>query len=123
MDLQGRVKSRLDRIFRDLVLAKYPTIFKSNERLEMSGATLAYVVSEMQQYSLLDSSVDVKGVAYEVVGSNLRGDRGEFFTPRNACHMAVKMINPQAGEIILDPPAGRGNGLPRDGHESRTGDD
>ena len=112
MDLQGRVKARLDRIFRDLVLAKYPTIFKSNERLEMSGATLAYVVSEMQQYSLLDSSVDVKGVAYEeVVGSNLRGDRGEFFTPRNACRMAVKMINPQAGEIVLDPACGTGGFL------------
>ena len=104
MDLQGRVKARLDRIFRDRVLAKYPTIFKSNERLEMNGATLAYVVSEMQQYSLLDSPVDVKGVAYEEgVGSNLRGDRGEFFTPRNACRMAVKMVNPQAGEVILDP--------------------
>lgn len=112
MDLQGRVKSRLDRIFRDRVLAKYPTIFKSNERLEMNGATLAYVVSEMQQYSLLDSAVDVKGVAYEeVVGSNLRGDRGEFFTPRNACRMAVKMINPQAGEIVLDPACGTGGFL------------
>lgn len=112
MDLQGRVKARLDRIFRDRVLAKYPTIFKSNERLEMNGATLAYVVSEMQQYSLLDSPVDVKGVAYEeVVGSNLRGDRGEFFTPRNACRMAVKMINPQAGETILDPACGTGGFL------------
>ncbi|MBW8365405.1 MAG: N-6 DNA methylase [Rhizobium sp.] len=112
MDLQGRVKSRLDRIFRDLVLKKYPTIFKDNERLEMSGATLAYVVSEMQQYSLLDSSVDVKGVAYEeVVGSNLRGDRGEFFTPRNACRMAVKMINPQPGELVLDPSCGTGGFL------------
>lgn len=112
MDLQGRVKSRLDRVFRDRVLAKYPTIFKSNERLEMSGATLAYVVSEMQQYSLLDSSVDVKGIAYEeVVGSNLRGDRGEFFTPRNACRMAVKMVNPQPGEVILDPSCGTGGFL------------
>lgn len=112
MDLQGRVKTRLDRIFRDRVLSKYPTIFKSNERLEMNGSTLAYVVSEMQQYSLLDSPVDVKGVAYEeVVGSNLRGDRGEFFTPRNACRMAVKMINPQAGEVILDPACGTGGFL------------
>ncbi len=112
MDLQGRVKSRLDRIFRDRVLGKYPTIFKANEQLEMSGSTLAYVVSEMQQYSLLDSPVDVKGVAYEeVVGSNLRGDRGEFFTPRNACRMAVQMINPQPGEVILDPSCGTGGFL------------
>lgn len=112
MDLQGRVKVRLDKIFRDRVLTKYPTIFKPNERLEMNGSTLAYVVSEMQQYSLLDSSVDVKGIAYEeVVGSNLRGDRGEFFTPRNACRMAVRMLNPQPGELVLDPSCGTGGFL------------
>jgi type I restriction enzyme M protein len=112
MDLQGRVKVRLDRVFRELVIEKYKTIFRSNERLEMNGATLAYVVSELQQYSLLDSSVDVKGVAYEeIVGSNLRGDRGEFFTPRNACRMAVRMIHPQAHEIVLDPACGTGGFL------------
>lgn len=112
MDLQARVKTRLERIFKDRVLMKYPTIFKTNERLEMNGATLAYVVSEMQQYSLLNSSVDVKGVAYEeVVGSNLRGDRGEFFTPRNACRMAVRMINPQQNELVLDPACGTGGFL------------
>jgi len=111
-DLQARVKSRLDKIFKDRVIAKYPTIFKANEQSEMNGATLAYVVSEMQQYSLLDSSVDVKGIAYEeVVGSNLRGDRGEFFTPRNACRMAVKMISPQPNEVVLDPSCGTGGFL------------
>ncbi|MDX6519633.1 MAG: type restriction enzyme protein, partial [Gaiellales bacterium] len=65
----------------------------------MRANTLAYVVSQLQSFSLLGSPVDVKGVAYEeVVGSNLRGDRGEFFTPRNACRMAVAMLNPQPGE-------------------------
>ena len=112
MSLQTRVKSRLDKLFAESVLEKYPTIFKKNERLEMKPAVLAYVVSELQQYSLLDSSVDVKGVAYEeVVGSNLRGDRGEFFTPRNACRMAVKMLNPQPNERILDPACGTGGFL------------
>lgn len=112
LDLQARVKARLDRIFRERVIEKFPTIFESNERLKMNGATLAYVVSELQQYSLLDSSVDVKGVAYEeIVGSNLRGDRGEFFTPRNACRMAVRMINPQPNEIVLDPACGTGGFL------------
>jgi type I restriction enzyme M protein len=112
MTLQGRVKARLEKVFRDLVVKKYPTIFEQNDRLEMKGAVLAYVVSELQQYSLLDSSVDVKGVAYEeIVGSNLRGDRGEFFTPRNACRMAVKMINPQPHELVLDPACGTGGFL------------
>ncbi len=56
--------------------------------------------------------MDVKGVAYEeIVGSNLRGDRGEFFTPRNACRMAVAMLNPQPGEKLLDPCCGTGGFL------------
>ena len=51
-------------------------------------------------------------MAYEeIVGSNLRGDRGEFFTPRNACRMAVTMLNPQPGERILDPACGTGGFL------------
>ena len=41
----------------------------------------------------MDTKTDVKGDAYEeLVGENLRGDRGEYFTPRNVCDMAVKMV-------------------------------
>ncbi|WP_218187272.1 class I SAM-dependent DNA methyltransferase [Pseudomonas sp. CF150] len=73
---------------------------------------LAYIVSQLQMYSLLESDVDVKGHAYEeIVGSNLRGDRGEFFTPRNICEMAVKMLDPVEGLTILDPACGTGGFL------------
>jgi type I restriction enzyme M protein len=54
----------------------------------------------------------VKGVAYEeIVGSNLRGDRGEFFTPRNACRMAAAMLDPEPDARILDPACGTGGFL------------
>src|SRR3546814_6246269 len=63
-------------------------------------------------YSLLSSDVDVKGKAYEeVVGSNLRGDRGEFFTPRNVCQMMVQMIDPSENYVILDTACGTGGFL------------
>lgn len=79
MDGQTRVKARLQRLFSEHVVIKYPTIFPTNDELGMLPSVIAYVVSELQQYSLLNSPVDVKGIAYEeVVGSNLRGDRGEF---------------------------------------------
>jgi type I restriction enzyme M protein len=72
----------------------------------------AFVVSQLQGFSLLGSPVDVKGVAYEeIVGANLRGDRGEFFTPRNACHAAVTMLDPRPGLRILDPACGTGGFL------------
>ncbi len=63
-------------------------------------------------YSLLESDIDVKGRAYEeIVGSNLRGDRGEFFTPRNICKMAIEMLDPGEKQFVLDPACGTGGFL------------
>lgn len=107
-------KQRIQKILTDKVVKKYPAIFKTPEAqtIELRPDVAAYVVAQIQSYSLLRSPVDVKGVAYEeIVGSNLRGDRGEFFTPRNACRMAVAMLNPQPGERLLDPACGTGGFL------------
>ncbi len=63
----------------------------------------------MQKYSLLNTRIDIKGKAYEeIVGANLRGDRGEFFTPRNVMNMVVEMINPTIDEKVLDSSCGTG---------------
>ncbi len=107
-------KTRLQKLFEEKVVKKYPSIFTTPEsqKIVLKANVVAYVVSQLQGYSLLASPVDVKGVAYEeVVGSNLRGDRGEFFTPRNACRMAVTMINPQPSERLFDPACGTGGFL------------
>ena len=106
--LNGRLKAkkRLDKLFDDLK-TDYPTIFRPNDAIELNPEVLAYIVSQLQMYSLLESDIDVKGRAYEeIVGSNLRGDRGEFFTPRNICQMAVAMLDPSEGDLIVDPACG-----------------
>ena len=73
---------------------------------------MAYIVSELQKYSLLNTNIDIKGKAYEeIVGANLRGDRGEFFTPRNVMKMVVEMIDPQIDEKVLDSSCGTGGFL------------
>jgi type I restriction enzyme M protein len=106
-----RSKKRIDALFK-AVKADYPQIFKAQEDIELSPVVLAYIVSQLQMFALLDSDVDVKGKAYEeIVGSNLRGDRGEFFTPRNICSMMVSMLDPSDSDIILDPACGTGGFL------------
>ena len=77
----------------DEVRQRYPYIFEPGDAVKLNRRVLAYIVSEMQRYTLLGTNTDVKGAAYEeLVGENLRGDRGEFFTPRNVCDMAVRMV-------------------------------
>ncbi len=106
-----KVKSRIDRLFA-AVKAEYESIFKPSEVIELTPTVLSYLVTQLQMYSLLESDIDVKGRAYEeIVGANLRGDRGEFFTPRNICRMAVEMVNPNEKQLILDPACGTGGFL------------
>ncbi|WP_243050845.1 N-6 DNA methylase [Dyella sp. RRB7] len=108
---QLKVKKRLDKLF-EVVKAEYPAIFQGNDVIALNPPVLAYIVTQLQMYSLLESDVDVKGHAYEeIVGSNLRGDRGEFFTPRNVCNMAVAMLDPEEHQLVLDPACGTGGFL------------
>ena len=110
-DGQLTVKKRISKIFED-VKKKYGKIFDSNDEIKLSPRSLAYIVSELQKYSLLNTNIDIKGKAYEeIVGANLRGDRGEFFTPRNVMKMTVEMINPQIDEKVLDSSCGTGGFL------------
>ena len=106
-----KVQKRVDALFAQ-VKDDYPSIFKQSEAIELKPGVLAYLVTQLQMYSLLESDIDVKGRAYEeIVGSNLRGDRGEFFTPRNICRMAVAMLDPTEKDVILDPACGTGGFL------------
>lgn len=107
-DGQLTVKNRIEKIFNGVKL-RYTQIFSDADSLDLTPRSLARVVSELQKYSLLNTNIDIKGKAYEeIVGANLRGDRGEFFTPRNVMKMVVDMIDPQIGEKVLDSSCGTG---------------
>lgn len=115
---QIKVKERLDELFHE-VKSRYPHIFKDKgEKIELIDKVLAYIVSQLQHFSLVLTDTDVKGKAYEtIVGANLRGDRGEFFTPRNVCRMAVESLfhlypREQWRNLkVIDPACGTGGFL------------
>jgi len=110
-DGQLTVQNRVSKIY-DKVKKRYPNIFKQGDEIDFSPTSIAYIVSELQKYSFLDTHIDVKGKAYEeIVGSNLRGDRGEFFTPRNVARMAIKMLDMPQDSKVLDPACGTGGFL------------
>lgn len=107
-DGQLTVQKRISKIFQR-VKARHGKIFDANDEIKLTPRSLAYIVSELQRYSLLNTNIDIKGKAYEeIVGANLRGDRGEFFTPRNVMKMTVEMINPKMYERVADTSCGTG---------------
>lgn len=112
-DDQGRreIKKRINSLFED-VKKKYKAIFKGNEEIALSDRALSFMVSELAKYDFGRTDVDAKGAAYqEIVGANLRGDRGQYFTPRGAIKLMVQMLDPKANEQVLDPACGTGGFL------------
>ncbi|AMA08956.1 N-6 DNA methylase [Picosynechococcus sp. PCC 73109] len=105
------VFNRVSKIFNQ-VKKQYSAIFDENDEIKLQPRSLAYIVGELQRYSLLSTNIDVKGKAYEeLVGANLRGDRGEFFTPRNVQKMTIRMLDPKITDRILDQSCGTGGFL------------
>jgi type I restriction enzyme M protein len=114
---QRTVLARIEGLFQD-VCNEYGYIFGEEEEIKLSPMVVAYIVGELQKYSLLETEHDYKGQAYEeIVGSNSRGERGEFFTPRNLCSLAVDIALHILGTSklnkvrVLDPACGTGGFL------------
>jgi len=98
----------------DEVAKKYKdTVFRDNPpRLTLSDRALAFIVSELAKYDLGRTPIDAKGAAYqEIVGPTLRGDRGQYFTPRGPVNLMVEMLDPKAHERVMDPACGTGGFL------------
>jgi type I restriction enzyme M protein len=112
-DEKGRkaIRVRVEPLFKE-VKKKYASIFRGNEEITLSDRALAFMVSELAKYDLGRTDVDAKGAAYqEIVGANLRGDRGQYFTPRGAIKLMVQMLDPKSEERVLDPACGTGGFL------------
>lgn len=105
------VQKRLATLF-DNVKREYADVFDPKDSIELDADSLIYVVGELQAYCVTEADRDAVGDAFEVfIGPALRGQEGQFFTPRNVVRMMVEMIDPRPGEMILDPACGSGGFL------------
>lgn len=110
-DGRAAISARVRELFED-VKREYKDVFKPTDEITLSDRALAFIVSELAPYDLSGTDVDAKGIAYqELVGTNLRGDRGQYFTPRGAVNLMVEILDPQEDETVLDPTCGTGGFL------------
>ena len=107
------VRERVDELFSEVKenLAG-EGVFEEHERILLENRSVAYVVGELQGYSLIQTEEDTVGSAFEVFAeSKFAGEKGEFFTPREIVRTAIKIIDPKPGETMIDPACGSGGFL------------
>lgn len=80
--------------------------------LTLDSASLEYVDYYLSLLDLRSNTSDLVGDAYQCfLGSESRGQEGQFFTPSAAISILIACIDPQPGERVIDPAAGSGGFL------------
>jgi type I restriction enzyme M protein len=105
------VRARLLELF-SRVRTRFADVFERNDSIDLDDESIAYVVGELQPYCITEAARDVIGDAFEVfMGPALRGEEGQFFTPRNVVKMIVDILDPSPEEFLIDPACGSGGFL------------
>ena len=90
----------------------YQDIFDADDRIKISNIALGFTINKLQGISLLNSSQDAKGLAFQKFLSHHEKDgRGQFFTPEPVIDFCVAMMQPKPNETIIDPACGSGGFL------------
>jgi type I restriction enzyme M protein len=109
---RDQVKRRIIDLFEKKVKREYGDVFTQADQITLDSDSLVYVVGELQNYCITEAERDAIGEAFEVfIGPSLKGAEGQFFTPRNVVRLAVGVLNPKPGEMIIDPACGSGGFL------------
>lgn len=106
---EARIK--IDKLF-ERATTRWKGIFHDNEAILLTDDSLAYCVSALQKAYLLKSPSDILGAAFEVmINPDMKGDKGQYFTPRHVIKMCIDILSPKDGETVFDPACGSGGFL------------
>ena len=86
--------------------------FDPGEAIRLDDEAISFIDLKLSSLDLHAPTRDPLGDLYETfMGSTIRGQEGQFFTPQNAVELLVSLVDPQPGETILDPASGAGGFL------------
>jgi type I restriction enzyme M protein len=91
------------------------SVFRGIVNRMTNGYLLRDVLNKVNEINFASSDdVHTLSLFYESMLKEMRdaaGDSGEFYTPRPVVKFIVEVINPQLGEVVLDPACGTGGFL------------
>lgn len=105
-DTETELKEKVQAIFNS-AKKKWEGVFSDDSKIMLTPSHLSVCVSSLQDVKLFNSNLDVVDEAFEyLINKSSKGEKGQYFTPRYAIDMCVKMLNPQAHETVIDTAAG-----------------
>lgn len=94
------------------IKSEFPEIFSADEQILLDPTSIDFVNEELEKIDMFNLQRDAIGDAYEIfIGDNVKGQSGQFFTPKNAADALVSIVAPKPSDKILDFACGAGGFL------------
>ena len=101
-----------DEILLGVLHDHFPHLIAPGRRFSVEDDLIRWTLSELALIDVTTAPAHIVGDAFQaLIGPSLRGDRGQFFTPRSLVEAMVKIIAPKPYENVLDPACGTGGFL------------
>jgi type I restriction enzyme M protein len=90
----------------------FPDSITLDDRFSLDDVALRHAFGILQEIDLVASPSHTFGDAFQaLMGPRLRGDKGQFFTPRSIVRAMVDILAPKVGASVIDPACGTGGFL------------
>ena len=103
-----------DELFKGAI-KEWEDIFNPLSKIDLTPEQLQICVPFLEGIKFFGSGreeLEIIDRAFEhLIAEVSKGQKGQYFTPRNVIKMCVKMLNPQKDEYIIDPACGSGGFL------------
>ncbi len=94
----------------------WPDVFNPDvDKIELTSDQLQICIPFLEKVKFFESGreeLEIIDRAFEhLIAEVSKGQKGQYFTPRNVIKMSVKMLNPKVDEYLIDPACGSGGFL------------
>lgn len=108
--LNGNQKA--DDVLLPMLVEEFPTSVVDSDYFSIGEASVRNSFEILKQIDLAKAPAHIIGDAFQaLIGPRLRGEKGQFFTPRSVVKAMVKVLSPNLGNKVVDPACGTGGFL------------
>jgi len=90
----------------------YPSAIDESDRFSIGDSSIRSSFQVLSDINLVNAPSYILGEAFQaLMGPRLRGDKGQFFTPRSLVKAMVRITDPKPHSKVVDPACGTGSFL------------
>ena len=104
--------SSANQVLFPILKSQFPDSLDDQDRFSLDDNALRYGLSAISNLDLKEAPAHILGDAFQaLMGPRLRGDKGQFFTPKTLVRAMVEIVDPRSDSVVIDPACGTGGFL------------